>query len=106
MTDRILFVLSQESYRFPEVPVKGTDLVFERSYPEISEEKVLFRTRLREGGRTVFEGETTLFPVRGEDYVHAHREAEFELLDHRGSFTGAEFDPGAMSGSILVFRRT
>ena len=100
------FVLDQESYRFPEVPVKGTDLVFERSYPEISGEEVLFRTRLREGGRTVFEGETTLFPMRGEEYVHAHSAAEFELLDHKGSFAGAEFDPGIMSGSILVFRRT
>jgi len=100
------FVLTQESYRFPDVAVGGTNLVFERSYPEISEERVLFRTRLREGDRSVFEGETTLFPVRAEDYTAAHRTAWFEFLEHKGSFAGAAFDPGVMSGSILVFRRT
>ena len=100
------FVLAQGSYGFPDVPVEGTNLVFERSYPEISEEKVLFRTRLREGDRPVFEGETTLFPVRSEDYVGAHAQAGFELLEHKGSFAGAAFDPDIISGSILVFRRT
>jgi len=100
------FVLTQESYKFPDVAVGGTNLVFERSYPEISEERVLFRTRLREGDRSVFEGETTLFPVRAEDYTAAHRTAWFEFLEHKGSFAGAAFDPGVMSGSVLVFRRT
>ncbi|MFH1689640.1 MAG: class I SAM-dependent methyltransferase [Candidatus Eisenbacteria bacterium] len=100
------FVLNQGSYTFEDVPVQGTGLVFERSYPEISEEKVLFRTRLSDGERSVFEGEATLFPVRGEGYVQAHREAGFELIAHKGSFVGAEFDPGTMSSSVLVFRRT
>jgi len=100
------FVLTQESYEFPDVPVKGTDLVFERSYPEISEERVLFQTRLREGEKSVFEGETMLFPVRAEDYAGAHRTGGFEFLEHKGSFAGAAFDPGVMSGSVLVFRRT
>ena len=100
------FVLAQESYEFPDVPVEGTNLVFERSYTEISEENVLFRTRLREGGRSVFEGEMTLFPVRAEDYVGAHRSEGFEFIEQKGSFAGAAFDPDVMSGSILVFRRT
>jgi SAM-dependent methyltransferase len=100
------FVLTQESYKFPDVPVAGTSLVFERSYPEISEDRVLFRTRLREGEQSVFEGETTLFPVRAEDYASTHRTGGFEFIEHKGSFAGAAFDPGIMSGSILVFRRT
>ena len=100
------FVLAQESYGFPDVPVEGTNLVFERSYPEISEERVLFRTRLHEGGRSVFEGETVLFPLRSEDYVASHAQAGFELLGHSGNFAGSAFDPDIMSGSILVFRRT
>jgi hypothetical protein len=99
------FVLGQGDYRFPDVAVGGTDLVFERSYPEISPEKVLFTTRLREGERTVFEGETTLFPARGEDYIRVHRESGFEFVAHKGGFGGAEFDPGTMSPSVLVFRR-
>jgi SAM-dependent methyltransferase len=99
------FILSQGPYAFPEVSVEGTDLVFERSYPEVSEEKVLFRTRLRDGERSVFEGEATLFPVRSDGYVQAHGEAGFELIAHKGSFAGAEFDPGKMSSSVLVFRR-
>ena len=100
------FVLTQGSYEFPGVPVEGTDLVFERSYPEISEERVLFRTRLREGDRSVFEGETTLFPLRSQDYAGSHAQAGFELLEHKGSFEGAAIAPGIMSGSVLVFRRT
>lgn len=100
------FILGQESHRFPDVPVEGTELVFERSYPEISEERVLFRTRLREGERTVFEGETVLFPARAQDYIRVHQESGFDFIEHKGSFAEAEFDPGKMSGSILVFRRT
>ena len=99
------FVLGQGAYRFPDVTVEGTELVFERSYPEISPEKVLFKTRLREGERAVFEGETTLFPARGEDHIRVHRESGFEFVAHKGSFAGAEFDPGKMSSSVLVFRR-
>ena len=99
------FVLGQGSYRFPDVPVEGTDFVFERSYPEISEEKVLFKTRLRDGERSVFEGETVLFPARSEDYIRVHRESGFEFLEHKGNFAGAAFDPSEASGSILVFRR-
>jgi len=99
------FILGQESYRFPDVPVEGTNFVFERSYPEISEEKVLFKTRLRDGERSVFEGETVLFPARSEDYIRVHQESGFEFLEHKGSFAGAAFIPGEASGSILVFRR-
>jgi len=99
------FILGQESFRFPDVPVEGTDLVFERSYPEISEEKVLFKTCLRDGERSVFEGETVLFPARSGDYIRVHKESGFEFLEHKGSFAGGAFDPGEVSGSILVFRR-
>lgn len=100
------FVLGQTSYKFPDISVEGTELVFERSYPEISDEKVLFRTRLREVAKTVFEGQVTLFPMRADDYVQAHGEAGFELVAHKGSFCGDDFDPGRMSSSVLVFRRT
>ena len=100
------FVLGRESFAFPDVAVEGTELVFERSYPAVSEEKVLFRTRLREGDRSVFEGETTLFPMRSDAYVRVHEDSGFEFVSHQGSFAGAPFDPSSMSSSVLVFRRT
>jgi SAM-dependent methyltransferase len=100
------FVLKHESYRFPEVAVGDGGLVFERSYDEISDETVSFVTRLREKEATVFEGETTLYPVRAEEYVLAHREVEYELIAHYGGFAEESFDPLTMSSSVLVFRRT
>ena len=54
---------------------------------------------LTDGGATVFEGETTLYPVRAEEYIAAHREVEFELLEQFGSFSGEPFDGGRMSSS-------
>jgi SAM-dependent methyltransferase len=100
------YVLRQDSYTFPEVAVGESGLLFERSYPEISEEMVTFVTRLREREGVVFEGETTLYPVRAEDYIRAHREVEFELVGQYGGFSDEEFDPRKMSSSVLVFRRT
>ena len=99
------FVLGRESYEFPDVAVPGTELVFRRSYPEISEDKVVFQTRLSDGERTVFEGATDLYPARAADYIGVHRESGFEFIEHKGSFSGAEFDPGEMSPSVMVFRR-
>jgi hypothetical protein len=100
------FVLRKDSYRFPDVEVGEGGLVFERSYTEISDETVSFVTRLREKEGTVFEGDATLYPVRAEDYIHAHTEVEFELLGHYGGFSDEAFNPKKMSSSVLVFRRT
>jgi len=99
------YVLTQDSYRFPDISVDGRNVTFERSYPEISEERVLFRTRLREGERVVFEGEETLYPMRGLDYAAAHERAGFEPVAHCAGFDGSPFDPGVMSSSVMVFRR-
>lgn len=100
------FVLRHDSYKFPDVAVSDGGLVFERTYPEITEDMVRFVTRLREKEGTVFEGETTLYPVRAEDYIVAHREVEFELIAQYGGFAEEKFNPRKMSSSVLVFRRT
>jgi SAM-dependent methyltransferase len=98
-------VLTQQSYAFPDVVARGGELVFERSYPEISEDRVLFRTRLLEGGSVVFEGEETLYPLASAGLIEEHERNGFELVSHNGGFEARPFDPAVMSGSVFVFRR-
>jgi SAM-dependent methyltransferase len=99
------FVLEQGAYRFPDVEVPGTQLKFERSYPEVSEDNVMFRTRLARGDEAIFEGETTLYPARAADLIRVHRESGFEFIEHRGGFGGEAFDASEMSSNVMVFRR-
>jgi len=99
------YVLEQETYRFPDISIEERHVVFERSYPEISAGRVVFRTRLLENGIEAFGGDVTLYPVRSADYIEEHVRAGFDLVSHKGTFAGEDFDPGKMSSSILVFRR-
>ena len=96
------FILKNGSFRFPDI-VAG-DAVFEREYPSVSRDRVRFVTRLRVGGRTVFDGEVTLYPLRSDDYVDEHASAGFELEEHYGDFREGAFDPGTQSSSVFVFR--
>lgn len=97
------FILTHQSFRFPDV-VSGR-VVFEREYPEVADDVTRFVTRLTVDGRTVFEGDVPLYPVRAEDYARAHKAAGFELEAHYADFNGNVFDPGRQSSSVFVFRR-
>ena len=97
------FILGLDSYMFPDIAIAGGELVFEREYPSISEKRVVFSTRLRRGDLAVFEGETTLFPLRSEIYTELHEAAGFRLAGHYGSFGGAVFDARSPSSNVFAF---
>ena len=99
------FFLQKREYAFPDIQVGGTDVVFERRYPRITEREVLFKTRLRSGDQTLFQGSTTLYPVRSPEYIKAHEAAGFELRGHYADFVRAPFDPGVPSSSVLTFSK-
>lgn len=99
------FVLSRRSYDFPDVRVDEGALMFERSYRDVSEESVVFATRLRSGGAVVFEGETVLHPVRSDDYVSMHKEVGFALGGMYGNFGRDGFDPSVPSSCVMSFVR-
>lgn len=97
-------LLGLESFRFPDIEVPGTDVVFEREYPSVHRGSMPFVTRLRRGDGLVFDGEVELHPLSSNDYRSAH-ERLFEFRGHFGSFAEAEFDHGAMSSSVFHFSR-
>jgi SAM-dependent methyltransferase len=79
--------------------------VFEREYRDLSRASVRFVTRLRAGGRILFEGETMLHPMILEDVVAAHREAGWRLRRACGDFGGRPHDAETSPATILVFER-
>lgn len=99
------FLLRLERFRFPDVEVPGSGLVFEREYPRISESATPFVTRLRRGTETVFEGSVSLYPLRSEDYRTAHEAAGFRFRGHYGSFRSDDFDVRLMSPSVFDLAR-
>lgn len=98
-------LLAHRSYDFPVLEVPSDSLQFHRSYTDIGDESLVFVTHLVQGGRQVFAGETTLYPLRGRDYLAANRERGFVLLDHFADYQGREYDPLVVSGNVMVFRR-
>ncbi len=98
------YLLTKESHRFPDVPIRGGEIVFERRYPSIDEDNVTFATRLVGKDGVVFAGEVGLHPLCTEDCVRMHEKRGFLMIDHFGSFRGKGFEPGVPSSSILVFR--
>lgn len=98
-------ILERSSYRFPDITIGDGRVVFTREYPEVSDDRLRFVTRLSRGDTTVFEGEVWLYPLRASDCLALHDAAGFELLSHYADFGSTPFDPGAESSSVYVFRR-
>ncbi|MFH1501482.1 MAG: class I SAM-dependent methyltransferase [Candidatus Eisenbacteria bacterium] len=98
-------ILGRDSFRFPDIAVPRTDVVFEREYPQVSHDGVSFVTRLRKGPELLFEGSVELYPLRAGEYAAAHDPTLFELKGHFANFTEAEFVAGSMSSSVFHFAR-
>ena len=120
------YVLEQESFAFPDTRVEpavvepsadepwvtgpgpggrgASEVVFSRRYEEISERRLRFLTRLAEGGRTIFEGDVWLYPVRSDEYLGLHEDAGFSLVGQFANFERREFDPGRHSSNVFAFR--
>lgn len=82
--------------------------VFRREYREVTSRSVRFLTRLDEvgeaGPRTVWEGDTTLYPLLAADGLRRHADAGFVLEEHLGDYDGRPFAPDCEGASITVWR--
>ena len=98
------YVLAHGGYPFRPRKLGVGDAVFLREYREVSESRVRFLTRLVAGGRTIFEGDVWLYPLRAEAYLRLHREHGFELLEHVADFQRGPYASASDAGSVFVFR--
>lgn len=84
--------------------------VFRREYRDATPRSVRFLTRLDEtgeaGSRTVWEGDTTLYPLLAADGLRRHADAGFALEEHLGDYDGRPFAPEREGANIMVCRFT
>lgn len=98
-------LLAKSRHDFPVIEIPGDGLRFHRSYLDIDEVALTFSTRLEQHGRTLFEGETTLYPRRAAAYGKLHAEAGLRPAGHEGDFAGTPFDPERSGANVMVWRR-
>ena len=99
------FILAHDTYRFPDKTVDAEGVIFTREYLDITDTRLRFKTRLRSGGKTIFEGEVWLYPIRANDCLRLHTELGFELAGHYADFQGKVFEPAGNSASVFIFRK-
>jgi SAM-dependent methyltransferase len=97
------FILSRSTDRFSLKTIEVQGATFEREYREVSASRVRFCNRLRVAGRTAFEGEVWLYPIRAAEVLRLHGAAGFSLMGHYADFHRSPFDPSRESGSVYVF---
>jgi SAM-dependent methyltransferase len=97
-------LLELYAFRFPDIVIPGTDVVFEREYPAVRPDSTSFVTRLRRGAELVFEGSVELFPLRASEYRTTHEDL-FEFRGHFASYAESPFDARSMSSSVFHFAK-
>jgi SAM-dependent methyltransferase len=96
-------ILADGRQTFPPISAgEDESTVFEREYRDLSPDTVRFVTRLREGDRILFEGETTLHPMPLAEAVGSHEAAGWRLRGAYGDFQGTAHDRSASPATILV----
>ena len=99
------FILTQESYEFSEIENKEKGIKFIRTYPEISDEQVAFRTNLWKDDRLIFDKTIALFPIKSKNYLEMHEGAGFSLLGQFADFKSTPYDSQKDSANIFVFQK-
>ncbi|MBN1896001.1 class I SAM-dependent methyltransferase [bacterium] len=99
------YILALKEYVFPERHEREKGLAFFRSYTRITEEKVLFRTRLVRQDRILFESETKMFPFRSKDLIRFHEKTGFRLVSQYAGYDRIPYDAGRDSANLFVFRK-
>lgn len=97
-------LLELDTFRFPDIAIPGTDVVFEREYPTVRPDSTSFVTRLRRGAELVFEGSVELFPLRASEYRATHEDL-FGFGGHFASFAERPYDARSMSSSVFHFAK-
>ncbi len=96
-------LLHLEEYIFPVLSFPDDGLTFHRKYTSTPQGSLLFQTRLMQGQSELFVGEADLYPRQSSDYLTLNRAADFKLLGHFADFSGKDFIPKNLSGSVYVF---
>jgi len=99
------FILRRPEYVFQVKNDPENGLAFFRTYTRISEEKVLFRTRLIQHEKTLFESETRMYPFRSGDLIRFHEKSGFRLVAQYAGYDRVPFDAGSESANLFVFRK-
>lgn len=93
-------ILDQEEYQFPVRDFPEQSLRFHRRYSGITEDRLVFSTRLDEKGREVFRGEVSLCPRSSGRLKDRHEAEGFRLLQMSGDFGGHPF-VAETSGAVI-----
>jgi len=99
------FILGLPDYTFPVKKDMEKGLAFYRSYPRISEEKVLFRTRLIQHEKILFESETRMYPFRSGDLIRFHEKSGFRLVSQYAGYDRTPYKNNKDSANLFVFRK-
>ncbi|NTV99280.1 MAG: class I SAM-dependent methyltransferase [Chlorobiaceae bacterium] len=100
------YLLTLKEYVFPEKKIADGKTSFYRSYPVITEKKVVFDVRLVSGGDTVFQESSLLYPSTSDFYKKQHESAGFDLEGTYAGFDRSVFRKERNSGLVMVFRKT
>lgn len=96
------YVLGLDSFVFP--PKIMDTAVFHRSYEDISESGLTFRTKLDIDGQSVFTDQVRLYPLTSSSIIAGHNQLGYKLMEQASDYAGSAFDPEIFSANILVFR--
>jgi len=96
-------LLHLDEHVFRDLEFPEDRLVFHRRYHTRPDGNITFRTRLAQNGKTLFSGDTVLYPRLSHQYRALHQSAGFALLGHFADFTEAPFVGRKSAGSVFVF---
>jgi len=99
------YVLTQAHVTFPPLEAKQEPVTFLREYRDVSEQAVIFHTRLKSGAQLLFEGNVSLYPLRSDQYLRLHEQVGFKCVGHFADYAGHSFDPDVFSAQVFVFRK-
>ncbi len=96
-------LLHLDEHVFRDVELPDEELIFRRTYTTRPDGNINFRTRLAQAGKTVFTGETVLYPRLSQQYRALHQGVGFRELGHFADFQEAPFVGRRSAGSVFVF---
>jgi SAM-dependent methyltransferase len=99
------FILGRTEYVFQVKNDPENGLTFFRSYAQITEEKILFRTRLLQREKILFESETRMVPFRSGDLIRMHEKSGFRPVAQYAGYDRLPYDAGRDSANLFVFRK-
>lgn len=99
-------ILNEKCAEFPIREFENGKIRFLRSYSQISEQHVTFRTILESHGKIVFDEETMLYPCTTRDVIDFHKNCGFKCVANYGSYQKSSYQEASASASIFAFQKS